>query len=94
MNEEHQGVRHQVSLVDRESLQVTGVLHVDSFDDRQIVLATDLGSLTIQGEDLQIRQLDLERGHFAVEGIINGLAYASGNQRARKSQGLLERLLR
>lgn len=105
MNEERQGTihpaglskreaRHQVNLADREELQVTGVLHVDSFDDREIVLATDLGTLTVQGEDLQIRQLDLESGRFAVEGTINSLTYAVGNQRARKGQGLLERLLR
>lgn len=87
--------RHHVSLSDREELQVSGVLHVDSFDDRQIVLATDLGTLTIQGEDLQIRQLDLESGRFAVEGIINALNYSVGSQRGnRKGQGFLERLLR
>ena len=87
---------HQVTLTNREELRVSGVLHVDSFDDRQIVLATDLGTLTIQGEDLQIRQLDLESGRFAVEGIVNALSYAMGGKRDRKGkgQGFLERLLR
>ena len=85
---------HAVTLTNREDLQVSGVLHVDSFDDRQIVLATDLGTLTIQGQDLQIRQLDLESGRFAVEGVVNALNYSVGNQRERKGQGFLERLLR
>lgn len=87
---------HEVILTNREKLRVRGVLHVDSFDDRQIVLDTDLGTLTVQGEDLQIRQLDLESGDFAVDGVVTALVYTAARARdARgKARGLLERLLR
>ena len=85
-----------VILKNREKLHVRGVLHVESFDDRQIVLDTELGTLTVQGEDLQIRQLDLESGEFAVEGLVSSLAYSAPRARdARgKAKSFLERLLR
>lgn len=87
---------HEVVLKNREQLRIRGVLHVESFDDRQIVLDTDLGTLTIEGEDLQIRQLDLEAGDFMVDGLVSALNYAVGGQRDNraKGKGLLERLLR
>lgn len=94
----HGGERvHEIMLTNREHLRVGGVLHVGSFDDRQIVLDTDLGTLTVDGEDLQIRQLDLEAGAFIVDGIISALTYsATGSQRdgRQRGKGFLERLLR
>lgn len=87
---------HEVLLHNREHLRVKGVLHVESFDDRQIVLDTDLGTLTIEGEDLQIKQLDLEAGDFAVAGLFSALSYSVGGARDLRGKGksLIERLLR
>lgn len=87
---------HELTLHNREHLRVRGVLHVESFDDRQIVLDTDLGTLTIEGEDLQIKQLDLEAGDFVVHGLFSALVYSAAGPRdlRGKSKGLIGRLLR
>ena len=88
---------HEVVIQNREKLFVRGVLHVESFDDRQIVLDTELGMLTIQGQELEIRQFDLESGDFAVEGTITALEYSAArprDARGRGGKGLLDRLLR
>lgn len=89
---------HHVALRAREEAEVTGVLHVASFDDHEIVLDTDLGTLTLLGHDLQIKQLDLAEGSFRVQGLIDSLSYtASRTSRsgARAPQGgLLGRLFR
>jgi len=89
---------HQVQIVNRERVLITGVLHVDSFDDQEVILDTDLGVLTIRGEDLHIRELSLEQGSFAVDGGIMGLQYSAA-ARGKKGKGsrrggLLDRLLR
>ncbi|MFZ5817498.1 MAG: sporulation protein YabP [Bacillota bacterium] len=91
------GSGHTLSVINREQLQVTGVLAVDNFDDEEVVLETELGVLTIRGEDLHIKQLDLESGRFAVEGYVNLLQYSTPRQRQgrpSKGRGFLERLLR
>lgn len=88
------GGSHLVTITNREEVLITGVLHVDSFDDRKIILDTDLGTLTVNGEDLNIKQLNLEDGNFAVEGLITSLQYAPGRGARQKGQGFLERLLR
>ncbi len=91
------GSQHTLHIVNREQLTIQGVLSVESFDDQEILLETDLGSLTIRGEDLHIKQLDLESGRFAVEGYVSQLIYSTPRQRAgrvTKGKGFLERLLR
>jgi len=88
---------HSLSIANRERVQITGVVAVDSFDDEEVNLETEMGLLTIRGEELQIKQLDLEKGHFEISGFVSALQYASPRQRSvRQPRGrsFLERLLR
>jgi len=85
---------HEVLIVNREQVTIRGVLHVDSFDDQEIILDTDLGTLIVRGEDLHIKQLNLDDGSFSVEGLISGIQYTAGKAKGTKGKGLLDRLLR
>jgi len=90
-------VEHSLRIINREQVSIEGVLSVESFDDGEIILETDLGTLTLRGEDLHIKQLDLESGRFAVDGLISLCAYSAPKQRGGRSakpRGLLERLLK
>lgn len=86
-------VRHQLVLAERERLTLDGVVHVDSFDDREIVLETELGGLLVQGEDLHIKELNLEKGNLLVSGYIQSVEYL-GDSLSKKSKGILARLFR
>jgi sporulation protein YabP len=89
--------QHSLHIVNREQVTVAGVLAVESFDDEEIILETDMGTLTLRGEDLHIKQLDLESGRFAVEGLISACTYSTPRQRGSrpaKARGFLERLLK
>lgn len=87
---------HEVCIFNRELMTIKGVVHVDSFDDQEIVVDTEQGMLVIKGEDLHIKELNLEQGSFSVDGLISGLHYSTGGRsRARgKGKGLIERLLK
>lgn len=89
--------RHGIHLMDREQMTVTGVTAVESYDDKQVIMETHLGTLTLKGEELNIRQLDLESGRFAVVGYVNSLIYSttrSGRGKQGRTRSFLERLLR
>lgn len=77
---------HQVQLRERRNLAIDGVSHVDSFDDDTIVLATDMGTLTIRGHNLRIQHLDLEEGQFVAEGEFDSLSYTQSRE-AKARQG-------
>lgn len=67
---------HNISLEDRRHLTVSGVSDVDSFDEQTVSVFTDLGELTIKGEDLHINRLSLEMGELVVDGEISSLTYS------------------
>ncbi|MGI5985494.1 MAG: sporulation protein YabP [Clostridiales bacterium] len=66
---------HNVILEDRTHLSISGVIDVDSFDDRQIITKTSKGSLILSGSDLHIDKLSLDTGELVVTGLITDLGY-------------------
>ena len=70
-----QNMPHGLSLSERKKLTMTGALEVVSFDETYVVLKTSLGTLTVQGSGLQLKQLTPEGGNVAVEGEISALSY-------------------
>ena len=79
---------HSLRLVGRAELTITGVTEVSRFEEDGVLLQTDMGELTVQGEKLQMKELSLEGGRVAVSGSISALVY--GRQ---QSGGWLHRLL-
>ena len=78
---------HSLRLVGRAELTITGVTEVSRFEEDGVLLQTDMGELTVQGEQLQLKELSLEGGRVAVSGSISALIY--GRQ---QSGGWLHRL--
>ena len=66
---------HTLNLSERKMLTMTGALEVVSFEESFVVLKTSLGTLTVLGENLQLKQLNPEGGNVAVEGEISALQY-------------------
>lgn len=86
---------HQVVLKERGDLFIDGVSNVESFDDQEILVETASGMLLVRGRELHIKQLDLDGGTLAVEGLVIGLEY-TGDIKGKKSsgQGVLGKLFR
>ena len=81
---------HGLTLKERSQLSMTGVSEVVSFDETAVVLHTTLGTLTIQGQQLQLKQLSTDGGQIAVDGKISALLYED----PRPAGSWLQRLLR
>lgn len=73
---------HKMTLNERKSLTLTGATEVVSFDENAVVLKTSLGNLTIHGRQLQLKNLSLEGGQVAVDGVISALIYEEPRQGA------------
>ena len=72
---EERKLPHRLSLNERRELTMTGVTEVVSFEESAVVLRTALGTLLVQGKDLQLKTLSLEGGQVAVEGEVCALIY-------------------
>ena len=75
MSEQNRSLPHKLTLNERKSLTVSGVTEVVSFDDTAVIAHTELGTLVVQGKDLQLKTLLPEGGQVTVEGKISALAY-------------------
>ena len=80
---------HRLSLEDRQHLVLTGVTDVDSFDENAVLLRTNRGLVSVRGEGLQLRSLNVEGGQAAVDGTITAIVYEG----APKQGSFLKRLL-
>ena len=80
---------HGLTLQERQTLTMTGVTQVQSFDEQTVVLETDMGALTIHGTQLQLENLSLEGGQIRVTGTVSALVYED----PRPSGSWLRRLL-
>lgn len=86
MTEERNLMPHQLILNERSRLAVTGVSDVVRFDEDAVVLHTTLGTLIVQGSQLQLKTLDA--GQVAVEGNISALYY----EETKRKGGWMHRL--
>lgn len=69
-------VIQNIILENRSKLSISGVLDVLSFDDQVVILETDLGLLTVKGENLRINKLSIDTSEVIVEGDISSLTYS------------------
>lgn len=81
-----------IILENREKLTVTGVIDIHSFDDELVLAQTDLGILTIKGDDLKMNKLNLDNNELIVEGRIGAVAYSDVT--SGKKAGFMNKLFK
>ncbi|MBS4534688.1 sporulation protein YabP [Clostridium sp. D2Q-14] len=81
-------------LEDRKKLSISGVEHVENFNEEQIVLDTVEGSLMIKGESLNISKLNLEDGNVKIEGMLQSLVYSNKSTSNSKENGFLRKIFK
>ena len=79
-------------LENRGKLTISGVLDVLSFDDQIVILETELGMLTIKGEDLRINKLSIDTQDVIIEGSITSLSYSEKEE--KKSSNFLGKIFK
>ena len=74
-------------LENRKKLSISRVNDVLSFDDQVVIVDTELGLLTVKGENIRINKLSLDTAEVIVEGEISSLSYSQNKQ--EKNTGTL-----
>ena len=70
---------------DRVKLTATGVIDVDSFDNENVILATQLGTLIVKGANFRINKLNVDVGELIIEGEIDSILYSDGYGKKAKA---------
>ena len=81
MMEERKNINNNIVqnlvLENRTRLNISGVLDVLSFDDQIVIVETELGMLTVKGDNLRINKLSIDTSEVIVEGEIISLTYST-----------------
>ena len=81
-------------LENREKLSISGVKDVLSFDDQVVIVETELGLLTVKGEDLRINKLSIDTSEVIVEGNIDSLTYSDNNNLEKTKGSLISKIFK
>ena len=82
-----------IIIENREKACITGVIDIHSFDDELVLVQTELGILTIKGDDLKMNKLSLDNNELVVEGKIIAIAY-SDVQNTKTNKGIMNKLFK
>ena len=83
---------HEIKLIKRKEMSISGVCEVISFDDEGVRLMSVDGEICIEGEEIKIGVLDTDRGVVTLSGRVNGIYYVSEEKHEKK--GFFSRLNR
>lgn len=86
---------HQISMKERKLMEITGIRKLLAFDSELFTIETTMGVLSVRGLDLELKNLDLEKGELSIIGHITGYEYddihiAGGSE----SKGILSKLFK
>ena len=93
MNNLANSVIQNIILENRNKLNISGVQDVLSFDDQVVIIETDLGLLTVMGENLKINKLSIDTEEVIIEGEINNLGYSDHTKKEQEG-GLFSKIFK
>ena len=85
---------HNINITGRKNITITGVKKIDSFDDNEFMLETNMGYLLIKGNNLEIIKLDTYQGDVAIKGKIDSLNYLESSNKKEKKERMLNKLFK
>ena len=93
-NGELTGINHEVKILDRREIYITGVKKISSFDHEEFLLETTMGMLLLKGSGLEILKLDTHEGNVRIKGKINSYGYIENGKNKTKDEGFIAKLFK
>lgn len=84
---------HDISMKGRRLLDISGVKQVESFDNEEFLLETVMGFLSVRGQNLQMKNLDVDKGIVSIKGKIFEISYLDEHG-GEKAKGIFSKLFR
>lgn len=85
---------HSININERNGIYITGVLRIDSFDDEEFLLETNMGYLAIKGENLELIRLDTKDGVVSIKGLIISMSYIEDLKKSNKQSSFFEKVFK
>lgn len=84
---------HELKLIDRREISLTGIKKITSFDAEEFLLESNMGIILIKGTNLEIMKLDTHDGNVKIKGKINGFNYLDNKEKS-KEESIISKLFK
>lgn len=91
MEENRPLLPHTLLIENRNKLTVTGATDIGSFNEESVIIFTDYGEITIQGNSLQVTKLSVDSGEFCAQGNIISVGYT---EKMQKNSSIFSKVFR
>ena len=85
--------KSNLMLENRKRLIINGVIEVINFNDSQILLNTDVGTMIVKGQELKMNKLDVQNGDVIITGKVDSCVYTNDKSKDKKDS-IISRLFR
>ena len=85
---------HVVTLSERKNIVISGVKKIESFDNEEFLMETNMGFIILKGEGLEIIKLDTYQGNVSIKGKVNSLSYVETLNKKNKEDGVFNKLFK
>lgn len=85
---------HDIFITARKKLQITGINKIVSLNNEEFLIDTKMGLLLIEGNNLVMQQLDIDKGQIWIEGTINSLGYIENDKKKKEKTSFLGKLFK
>lgn len=84
---------HEIKVIDRGLMTFSGIKKINSFDNEEFLMESNMGIILLKGEKLEIVKLDTHDGNVKIKGKLNSIAYVD-NIKKNKDESLLAKLFK
>ena len=84
---------HNVTISDRKNIIISGVKKIESFDNEEFLMETNMGYVLVKGNELEIVKLDTYQGNVSIKGRLNSLIYMDSTKK-EKEDGMFSKLFK
>lgn len=90
-NEQNNGI---ITLKNRKQLEIRGIKKLESLNPNEFYMSTNLGDLLVRGEDLEMQQLDIDKGNLWITGMIYSLEYLDEPKMKKNKQNIIGKIFK
>ena len=84
---------HEIKITDRTIMSLSGIKKINSFDNEEFLMESNMGVILLKGEKLEIIKLDTHDGNVKIKGRINSFTYIE-NIKKNKDESLISKLFK
>ena len=92
MNDKIVNNNHEVKMIDRCILNITGIKKIINFDNKEFIIESVMGPIHIKGENMELLNLDTTNGIIKIKGKVNSYVYLEKTN--KKEESIIARLFK